>query len=81
MDVLDDDETKKSDSDTATTEKELLETVKEFYSALTTGNQDAIESIYSQSTSKEVSEVRHVFNYFSNELRYPVLHSTPVGHS
>lgn len=57
LDVSDDDRTKTSDSDTTTTEKELLETAESFYSALTTGNQDAIESLYSQSTSKEVSEV------------------------
>ena len=60
LDVSDDDKTKTSDSDTTTSEKEILESVEAFYSALTTGDQNAIESIFSQSTSKEVSEVRHL---------------------
>jgi len=52
-----DDKTFFLDSDTTSAEKEVLETVESFYKALTTGDQDMIERIYSQSDSKEVSEV------------------------
>ena len=58
LDASDDETTKSIDSDKTTSEKEVLELVKSFYAALTTGDQDALESIYSQSNSEEVSEVR-----------------------
>ncbi len=45
------------DSDTTALEKEVLDTVKSFYKALTIGDQDGIESIFSPSKSGEVSEV------------------------
>merc|ERR1719253_417741 len=57
LDASDDEKTKNIDSDNTTSEKEVLELVKSFYAALTTGDQDALESIYSQSNSEEVSEV------------------------
>lgn len=60
MDASDDETSKSIDSDKTTSEKEVLELVKSFYAALTTGDQDALESIYSQSNSKEVSEVRTI---------------------
>jgi hypothetical protein len=60
LDASDDNTTKTNGSDTTTAEKEVLETVQSFYKALTTGDQDAIERIYSESSSKEVSEVRSI---------------------
>jgi len=57
LDVSDDETTKKLNSETTTAEKEVLEVVDSFYNALTTGDQDMIENIYSQSNSKDVSEV------------------------
>ena len=57
LDVLEgNDATKHSNFDAI--ETELLDAVKSFYKALTTGDQDAIGTIFSESTSKEVSEVR-----------------------
>jgi len=54
IDFLD---TSDKDSDTTASEKEVMDSVKSFYTALTTGDQDTIESIYSPSNSEEVSEV------------------------
>ena len=45
-------------SDDSATEKEVLENVKVFYKALTTGDQNAIGSVFSKTQSNEVSEVR-----------------------
>mmetsp|Transcript_7649 Transcript_7649/g.15739 ORF Transcript_7649/g.15739 Transcript_7649/m.15739 type:complete len:376 (-) Transcript_7649:17-1144(-) len=59
LDPSDDESGKTFDSDKQA-EKEILETVESFYHALTTGDQDTIERIYSSSNSKEVSEVRTV---------------------
>ena len=49
-----------NDSETTTPEKEVLQAVKSFYTALTTGDQEGIETVFSQSNSKEVSEVRTI---------------------
>jgi len=57
LDVTDEDQTSRTNSAATSAEKELLEAVESFYSALTTGDQNVIESIYSPSNSKEVSEV------------------------
>ena len=45
-------------SDDSATEKEVLENVEVFYKALTTGDQNAIGSVFSKTQSNEVSEVR-----------------------
>eukprot|EP00536_Pseudo-nitzschia_multiseries_P008782 jgi/Psemu1/306008/fgenesh1_kg.230_\ len=57
LDVTDDDLPKQTNADTTDTEKELLGALETFYRALTTGDQDAMERIYSPSSSKEVSEI------------------------
>ena len=45
------------DADTTSEEEEVLAQVKTFYAALTTGDQEGIDTVFSPSNSKEVSEV------------------------
>ena len=45
------------DADTTTSEEEVLEQVRSFYTALTTGDQNGIEAVFSPSNSNEVSEI------------------------
>jgi hypothetical protein len=46
------------DDSTKATREELLDNVKKFYAALTTGDQIGIEAAFSKSLSREVTEVR-----------------------
>jgi len=57
LDASDDDFKKKNVPDPTAAENEVLEIVKSFYAALTTGDQDLIEKVYSPYKSKEVSEI------------------------
>ena len=63
-------------SDDSTTEKEVLENVEVFYKALTTGDQNAIESVFSKTQSNEVSEVRlMLFSiFFTNKMSCQILY-------
>jgi hypothetical protein len=63
-------------SDDSATEKEILENVQVFYKALTTGDQNAIESVYSKTPSNEVSEVRpKLFSiFFTNKMFCQILY-------
>jgi len=73
LDSSDDDTTKRNGPDKTTAEKEVLETVESFYKALTTGDQDVIERIYSQSNSKEVSEVRSIKYFFEKYVQLEIV--------
>lgn len=57
-------------SDDSATEKEVLENVEVFYKALTTGDQNAIESVFSKTPSNEVSEVRPMLFSMSLRIQY-----------
>jgi hypothetical protein len=63
-------------SDDSATEKEVLENVEVFYKALTTGDQNAIENVYSKTPSNEVSEVRPtLFSiFFANKMFCQILY-------
>ena len=63
-------------SDDSATEKEVLENVEVFYKALTTGDQNAIESVFSKTPSNEVSEVRPMLFsiFFTNKISCQILY-------
>jgi hypothetical protein len=51
-----------SNADSTENGATLSAAVKDFYAALTTGNQDAMKSVFSQSVSSQVTEVRNLLH-------------------